>query len=90
MSLVQEKKRYFVGPCETRFVERHVSILVKRSKLGAKNFNKICPKSVQNALNGLYKRDFSKNLRGAMPPDPLEPFSFLNLLQINSAGKNYA
>ena len=25
-----------------------------------------------------------------MPPDPLELFLFLNLLQINSAGKNYA
>ena len=43
-------KRYLVGLCETRFVERHVSIPVKHSKLGAKNFNKICPKSVQNVL----------------------------------------
>ena len=32
-----ETKRYFVGLCETRFVERHVSISVKHSKLGAKN-----------------------------------------------------
>ena len=45
-----ETKRYLFGLCETRFVERHGSIPVKHSKLGAKNFNKVCPKSVQNAL----------------------------------------
>ena len=45
-----ETKRYFVGLCETRFVERHVSIPVKHSKLGATNFDKVCPKSVRNAL----------------------------------------
>ena len=38
----------FCRLCETRFVERHVSIPVKHSKLGAKNFNKVCPKIVQN------------------------------------------
>ena len=46
----EEKKRHLVGLCETRFVQRHVSILVKHSKLGAKNFNTVCPKTVQNAL----------------------------------------
>ena len=45
-----ETKCYLVGLCETRFVERHVSIPVKHSKLGATNFNKVFPKSVQNAL----------------------------------------
>ena len=34
-------KRYLVGLCETRFVERHVSISVKHSKSGAKNFGKV-------------------------------------------------
>ena len=48
-----ETKRYLVGLCETRFVERRVSIPVKHSKLGAKNFNKVFPKSVQNALKWL-------------------------------------
>ena len=42
-----ETKRYLVGLYETRFVERHVSIPVKHLKLGAKNFNKVCPKTVQ-------------------------------------------
>ena len=41
-------KRYLVGLRETRFVQRQVSMPVKHSKLGAKNFNKVCPKSVQN------------------------------------------
>ena len=36
-----ETKRYFVGLCEARFVERHVSIPVMHSKLGAKNFTKV-------------------------------------------------
>ena len=40
----------FVGLCETRFVERHVSILVKHSKLRAKTINKVCTTTVQNAL----------------------------------------
>ena len=33
---------------------------------------------------------FSKFFRGSMPPDPLEPFLFLNQLQISSAEKEYA
>ena len=45
-----ETKLYLVGLCETRCVECHVSIPVKPSKLGAKNFNEVCPKTVQNAL----------------------------------------
>ena len=45
-----ETKCYLVGLCETRFVERHVLILVKLSKLGAKSFNKVCQKTVQNGL----------------------------------------
>ena len=50
LSSQRETKRYLVGLCETRFVDRHVSIPVKHSRLGAKSFNKVCPKSVQNAL----------------------------------------
>ena len=49
-----ETKCYLVGLCEIRFVEYHVSILLKHSKLGAKIFNKVFPKTVQNALNGHY------------------------------------
>ena len=48
-----ETKRCLVGSCETRFVEHHVSIPVKHSKLRAKNLNKVCPKSVQNTLKWL-------------------------------------
>ena len=33
---------------------------------------------------------FSKIVRGSMPADPLEPFFFLNQLQICSAKKKYA
>ena len=45
-----EEKRYLVGPCDTRLVEGHVSILVKYSQSGAKKFNTVCPKTVENAL----------------------------------------
>ena len=45
-----ETKFYLFGLSETRFVERQISIPVKHSKLGAKNFNIVCSKSVQNAL----------------------------------------
>ena len=45
-----ETKRCLVDLCETRFVERHVTIPVKHSKLRAKNFNNVYPKTVQNAL----------------------------------------
>ena len=43
-----ETKRYLVSLSETRFVECHESIPVKHLKLGAKNFNQVCPISVQN------------------------------------------
>ena len=33
-------------------------------------------------------RNFKKIFRGSMPPDPPEPFLFLNQLQISSAEKN--
>ena len=63
-----ETKRYLVGLCETRFVYRHVSIPVKHSKLGAKNFNKVCPKTVQNALEGpLLEGPFQKFAGVACP-----------------------
>ena len=45
-----ETKRYLVGLCETRFVKCPVTIPVKHSKFGAKHFNTVCPKTVQNAL----------------------------------------
>ena len=41
-----ETKRYIVCLCEIRFVRRRISIPVKHSKLEAKNFNKVCLKSV--------------------------------------------
>ena len=44
------EKSYLVSLCETRCVERHVSILEKHSKFGAKTFNKVCPKTDRNAL----------------------------------------
>ena len=50
VSSQEETKRYLVGLCETRFVERHVLTPVKHSKVEAKNFNEVCSKSVQNAL----------------------------------------
>ena len=50
ISSQEETKRYLVGLCETWLVKCHVSIPVKHSKLGAKFFNKVCPKTVQNAL----------------------------------------
>ena len=50
VSSQRETKRYLVGLCETRFIERHVLTPVKHSKLGAKNFSKVCRKTVQNAL----------------------------------------
>ena len=53
VSSQRETKPYLVGLCETRFVERHASIPVEHSKLGAKTFNEVCPKSVQNALKWL-------------------------------------
>ena len=31
-----------------------------------------------------------KNFQGSMPPDPLESFLLPKLLELNSAGKNYA
>ena len=87
-----ETKRYIVGLCQSRFVERHVSIPVKHSKLEAKIFNKVCPKSVQNALIWpLQYVNFQKFSGGACPRTLWSLFFlFLNLLQINSAGKIYA
>ena len=79
MSLVEgETKRYLVGLCETRFVVRHVSIPVKHSKLKAKNFNNVCPKTVQNALKWpFYSMLIFKNFSGEHAPDPLEHFFFV-------------
>ena len=61
----QEKtKRYLVGLCKTWFV----SVPVKHSKIGAKNFNKVCPKAVQNALKWpLQYVNFQKIFGGARP-----------------------
>ena len=64
-----ETKRYLVG-CETRFMERHVSIPVKHSKLGAKNFNKVSSKSVQIALKWPLQYMNFKNFSGEHAPGP--------------------
>ena len=86
-----ETKRYLVGLCETRFIKRHVSIPVKHSKLGAKNFNKVLPKTVQNAQKWpLEYVNIQKFSGGACPRTLWSLFLLLNLLQINSAGKNYS
>ena len=84
-----ERKRYLVGLCEIQFVERHLSRLVKHSKSGAETFSKVCPITVQNALKWPLQTWIFKKFPGNMPPDPLEPFLFLNLLQIDSVGKDY-
>ena len=63
--------------------------LVQHSATGAKKLNKICPKIVQKALEWPFKYvKIQKNFQGCMLPDPLELSLFLNLLQINSNGKN--
>ena len=70
----EETKRYLVGLCETRFVERYVSIplcIIIRGK----NFNKFCQKFIQNALKWLLQYvNFQIFSGGACPQDPLEPF----------------
>ena len=71
-----ETKRYLVSLCETRFVERYVSIPVKHSKLGAKNFDKVCPKAVQNALKWPLQYVNFQNFSGGdfsnFSPPPIE------------------
>ena len=90
VSSQEETKRYLFGLRETQFVERHVSIPVKHSKIGAKNLNKVCRKSVQNALKWpLQYVNFQKNFGEACPRTLWSLFFlFLKLLQINSAGQN--
>ena len=44
-----------------------------------------CSKSTKLAIAAC---KFKKFFRGSMPPDPLEPFLFLNQLQISSTEKN--
>ena len=66
-----ETKRYLVGLCETRFVEGRISIPVMHSKFGAKNCNKVCPKSVQNALKWLLQYlNFQKFSGAPYAPGP--------------------
>ena len=64
-------KRYLVGLCEIRFVERHASIPMKHSKLGAKDFNKVCPKTVQNALKWPLQYVSSEKFSGKACPRTL-------------------
>ena len=86
-----ETKRYLVGLCENRYVKRHVSMLVKHSKLGAKISIKFARKLFKMHKNGFYRREFKK-ISGKHTLGPSEAFFFLflNLLQINSPEKNYA
>ena len=64
-----------------------VSIPVKHSELGAKNFKEVCPKTVENALKWpLLFVNFQK-ISGEHARGPSGAFLFLNLLQIHSAGK---
>ena len=64
--------------------------LVKHSKLGAKNLNKICIKIVQKVLKWpLQYANFQKFSGGACPRTTLA-FFILNMLQNNSAEKKQA
>ena len=65
-----ETKRYLVGSCETRFVERHVSIPIKYSKTGAKNFKKFARKLFKMHPNGHYSMRILKNFTGEHDPGP--------------------
>ena len=82
VSSQEETKRYLVGLCETRLVECHVSMPVKHLKLGAKNFTKVCPKTVQNALKWpLQHVNLQKYSGVTRPPQTFWSFFlFLNLL----------
>ena len=75
-------KRYLVGLCETRLVERHASIPMKHSKLGAKDFNKVCPKTVQNALKWPLQYVSFEKFSGKACPRTL--WSFLFVFQLAS------
>ena len=50
------------------------------------NFPENFSKNTKIAI-GIAICKFSKNFRGSMPPNPLEPFLILKLLKINSAKK---
>ena len=73
------------GLCETWFVERHVSILVKHSKLGAKNVNEVRPKTVQNAPKWPLQLENFQKISGEYARGTSGAFLFFNLLQTNSA-----
>ena len=47
------------------------------------NFNKVCPKSVQNVLKWPLQYVNFQTLSGGMPPDSLEPFFFVPQLASN-------
>ena len=71
--------------------EQNASYLVKHSKLGAKNFNKICLKIVQKVLKWpLQYVNFEKISGGSMPPHPLEPFLFSMCFKITLHEKKHA
>ena len=78
-----ETKRYLVGLCETRFVQRHASIPVKHSKLEAKSFNKVCPKTVQNALKWPLQHKNFRKISGGACPRTLWSFFFVPQLASN-------
>ena len=67
--------------------EQNSKYLAKHSELGSKNLNTICLKIFKSTKIAITACKFSKISRGSMPPDPLEPFLFLNQLQISSAEK---
>ena len=70
---------------------QNASHLVNHLELGAKYINIKCLKIVQKALKWPLQHVNIQTLSWkACPGTPLEPFLFLNLLQIKSFGKNYA
>ena len=77
-------KRYLVDLPETRFVESRISIPLKHSNLGAKYFNKICPKPVQNVLKWpLQYMNFQKFSGGSCPRTLWSLFFFVFQLASN-------
>ena len=85
--LSRRNKALSCGLCETRFVERYVLIPVKHSKLGAKNFNKVCPKTDQNTVKWPLQFVNFLKISGERARGPCGAFLFLDLLQINSPAK---
>ena len=68
---------------------RTKSIIGEALKVRGQKYDKLSLQIVQKALKWpLQYANFQKFFRGSLPPDPLESFLALKLLEINSARKN--